>query len=267
MTSSPDIPRVKAPAGAPIPDMVQAEILNRFASAGVVIFEDLLAPSLVAQLHAAYMSASKSYHRDTTFDDALTVGDKRTMITVEVAGAFNDPQVYANPTAFPFINTLLGEDVVLGSFVAVTSLPGSGDQQLHLDTPPLFGDDAVGASVPPYCLTLVVPLVDMNARNGSTAFYPGSHRGVTDGAPDAARIAPEVPVGSALLFDARVWHGGTPNRSTAPRPVLYCTYQRSWFRDAVNFGRQVPLDIGSDELARVPKAHRHLFDWTMEPLT
>jgi ectoine hydroxylase-related dioxygenase (phytanoyl-CoA dioxygenase family) len=68
-----------------------------------------------------------------------------------------------------------------------------------------------------------------------------------------------------LLFDARVWHGGTPNRSAAPRPVLYNTYQRSWFRDTVNFLSQSPLVMDPAEWARIPDQHRFLFDWARPP--
>tara|TARA_A100001037_G_scaffold304295_1_gene340645 strand:- start:674 stop:1243 length:570 start_codon:yes stop_codon:yes gene_type:complete len=187
------------------------------------------------------------------------------MITVGVSGVFNDPLIYAHPVIFPFIQLLLGEDAILGSFVAVTSLPGSKDQELHLDTSPLYGGSDIGADIPSCCLTLVLPLVDMNWQNGSTAFYPGSRRAITADAPDGSPVAPEVGVGSALLFDARVWHGGTANRSGAPRPVLYHSHHRPWFRDSVNFGQQVPLDITAEELARGPDTHRHLFDWATEP--
>jgi ectoine hydroxylase-related dioxygenase (phytanoyl-CoA dioxygenase family) len=256
-----EIPRVKAPGGGIIPDMLHDEIARRFADAGVMIFEDVLPPALVADMHAAYSTEYQNYHQDREFADALTVGDKRTMISITVDGCFNDPMVYANPTAFPVIRKLLGGDVILGSFVSVTSLPGSQDQEPHLDMPLLFEAEHVSPELPSYSLTLVIPLVDMNATNGTTAFFPGSHKVIADDTPDISPVAPDVPVGSALLFDARVWHGGTPNRSAAPRPVLYNTYQRSWFRDTVNFLNQSPLIMDAAEWARIPEEHRVLFDW------
>ena len=70
-----------------------------------------------------------------------------------------------------------------------------------------------------------------------------------------------MPVGDALLFDCRVWHGGTANRSGAPRPVLYNSYQRPWFRDQVNFAQQEPLVIPAQEREGVPESWRYLFDW------
>lgn len=265
MTELAEIPRVKTTAGEPVPDLLVGEVLRRFNDAGVMIFDDVIPPDRVAALHGAYTKAYAEYHQDREFDDALFVGDKRTMITVGVSGVFNDPLIYAHPVLFPFVRLLLGEDVILGSFVAVTSLPGSEDQEMHLDVPLLYGVDEIGASIPSYCLTLVLPLVDMNTTNGSTMFYPGSHRAITADVPDGSPVVPEVAVGSALLFDVRVWHGGTANRSSAPRPVLYHSYHRPWFRDSVNFAQQVPLNITAEELAHVPEAHRHLFDWVTEP--
>jgi len=221
-----EIPRVKAPGGAVIPEILQDEMVRRFAEAGVMIFDDVLPASVVSGLHDAYGVTYGNYHQDREFADALAVGDKRTMITIAVDGPFNDPDLYANPTVLPLIQKLLGDDVILGSFVSVTSLPGSLDQKPHLDMPLLFEAERVGPELPSYSLTLVIPLVDMDATNGTTAFFPGSHKVIADDPPESSPVAPDVPVGSALLFDARVWHGGTPNRSEAPRPVLYNTYQR-----------------------------------------
>lgn len=74
-----------------------------------------------------------------------------------------------------------------------------------------------------------------------------------------------MPVGSVLLFDARIWHGGAPNRSNSPRPVPYNTYQRFWCRDTVNFQTQAPLHLLDAEWARIPEEHRHLFGWVQWP--
>ncbi|MDA0787608.1 MAG: phytanoyl-CoA dioxygenase family protein [Proteobacteria bacterium] len=265
MSGAIEIPRIRTPGGAVIPEVLHGEIVHRFADAGVMIFDDVWPVSQIADLHAAYSATYMYYHQDREFADALAVGDKRKMITIAIEGRFNDPDIFANPTMFPIIRKLLGDDVILGSFVSVTSLPGSLDQKPHLDMPLLFEAEGMSPELPSHSLTLVIPLVDMNATNGTTAFFPGSHKVVADEPPDRAPVAPDVLVGSALLFDARVWHGGTPNRSTAPRPVLYSTYQRSWFRDTVNFLSQSPLVMDATEWAKIPEQHRFLFDWARPP--
>lgn len=261
MSAIQDIPRIRVSQDGPLPDLVREQACRRFAEVGVMHFEEILPPAHVASLHQAYETEYAAYHRDVLHDDALNVGDRRNMITVGIAGPFNDPLVYANPSVMPVLEALLDYQVRLGSFVAVTSLPGAKDQELHVDMPFLFEDDPRGFQLPPYCLTLVVPLVPMNAQNGTTGYYPASHLTESYERPEGSPALPEVPVGDALLFDCRVWHGGTENLSNAPRPVLYNTYQRPWFRDQVNFGQQEPLVVPQAEWDRLPEEHRHLFEW------
>ncbi|MBT5571097.1 MAG: phytanoyl-CoA dioxygenase [Alphaproteobacteria bacterium] len=265
MSAVPEIPRIRATPGSPLPEMLIGLATERFNAAGVMIFEQVFTPDHVAKLNADYSARYDAYHRDIAHADALLVGDRRNMISIAVSGPVNDPVVYANPVIQPLINSLLGGDVILGSVVAVTSLPGAEDQEFHIDMPLLFGGEDVDVRVPSYCLTLVLPLVDMNAENGTTAFYPGTHKSVLDEPADLDPVFPDVPVGDAILFDARVWHYGTANVSSAPRPVFYNSYQRSWFRDVVNFGVQNPLVIADQELSQVDAAYRHLFDWTRKP--
>jgi hypothetical protein len=45
----------------------------------------------------------------------------------------------------------------------------------------------------------------------------------------------ESSPGDAIIFDFRVLHRGTANRSGQWRPVLYKTCSRSWFTDDFNF--------------------------------
>lgn len=56
--------------------------------------------------------------------------------------------------------------------MAVTSLPAAADQSVHLDMPPLFDLEPLGGGLPSYYVTLVLPLVDLNAMNGTTAYFP-----------------------------------------------------------------------------------------------
>jgi ectoine hydroxylase-related dioxygenase (phytanoyl-CoA dioxygenase family) len=49
-----------------------------------------------------------------------------------------------------------------------------------------------------------------------------------------------MPAGSFLVRDPRMWHRGTPNRSSAARPMLSLAYGRSWYRfNAVSIHRDV----------------------------
>ena len=86
---------------------------------------------------------------------------------------------------------------------------------------------------------MFVPLVDLacDASNGPTQYYPGSQNTRAD-APPAGAVAVDfggAPAGSAILFDYRILHRGLRNDTDAPRPMLYYTYGRQWFRDSTNY--------------------------------
>ena len=101
----------------------------------------------------------------------------------------------------------------------------------------------------------------MNEVHGTTALWPGSHRDETRLKKEG--IEPIVFEGSCILWDFRLWHGGTPNRSTLPRPLLYLTYCRPWFLEHMNFDlrtnpRQKPLLVKKDFLSGLSEQHRRL---------
>jgi ectoine hydroxylase-related dioxygenase (phytanoyl-CoA dioxygenase family) len=105
---------------------------------------------------------------------------------------------------------------------------------------------------------MLVPLVEMNESSGTTRTFMGSHRADFD---KSAYQDPLVPVGSCLLMDYRLLHGGLANRSSKERPILYNVYCRPWFRDDLNFRRQSAIKISDEEFGRVPEALQNLFSW------
>jgi len=136
----------------------------------------------------------------------------------------------------------------------VTALPGAEDQPIHLDHPPLFeAAPHLTNSIPPYAVTMVVPLVDIDEQTGTTAIWEGSHKKSDDQnsedrfrllsrlmqEPDYSMAARPLPrQGDVYLMDYRVIHGGLANRSQIDRPILYVVYSRPWFRDGFNFGTE-----------------------------
>jgi len=226
-----------------------------------LILKDLLPAERVTALHEAYAIEYGDIGCRSTGNHIMEVGDKRLMITLGVSGIFAAPEILAHPVALSIVSPLLGNDFILGSYVAVTSMAGAKAQRLHTDLEGLFGDDELDASVPPYSITLVIPLVGLNQVTGSTRFFPGTHRdpeaiSVPDG------IAPDLDPGDAILFDSRISHGGMANRSTAPRPIVYCTYHRAWYRDISNFRGRPAMRINQADLEAMDTNHRSLVDWT-----
>ena len=187
------------------------------------------------------------------------------MISIAVSGPVNDPAVYANPIVQPVINALLGQDVILGSVVAVTSLPEAMDQEFHIGMPLLFGEDDLGVQVPPYCLTFVVPLVDMNAK---TAPWRSIRARTNRYWKTPRHWIRSFRKYRLVMRSCSMLGSGTTAQQTNPLPrdrFSITPNQRPWFRDVVNFGQQNVLVIEDQELLRVDAAHRHLFDWTRRP--
>lgn len=179
------------------------------------------------------------------------------MVGVEVEPPFDDPHVVANPWLLELLGRLLGDRFGIHNFGCVVSLPGAAPQHLHGDHPQLFGVAEPADKV--FAITCMIPLLDLGEHAGCTAAWLGTH---TD--PDAAmrEVAGREPftytarAGDCYLMDYRLLHAGGPNRSAAPRPVLYFVYGRSWFRDVVN---EAPVVVSRERVAAMPAEMRRLF--------
>lgn len=263
-----------------LPAPIAAHAAQRFAEAGVLVVKDLLPAERISTLHDAYTAQCGDITHRSTGDHIKEVGDRRLMISLAVSGAFAAPDVFANPVALSVAGAVLGDDFILGSYVAVTSMPGAKAQRLHADQEGLFGDASLDASVPPYSITLVIPLVGLNEITGSTRFFPGTHRdpagadmpggtaqggttqdGTAQDGVAADGIAPDLKPGDAILFDSRISHGGMANQSSAPRPIIYCTYHRAWYRDVSNFRDMPAMLIDRAVLDAMNEQERALLDW------
>ncbi|MCA0302739.1 MAG: phytanoyl-CoA dioxygenase family protein [Proteobacteria bacterium] len=231
-----------------------------FIREGYVVLDHVLPRDTVEALHRAFLSDYAAFVRDAaTAGPALTVSGKRHMISLRFAGVFADPLVFANPAVVAVVHQVLEATAILEAYGCILSMPGAPAQHEHHDGPHLFGS-ALSAMLPPYALTFALPLVEMNETQGSTMLVPGSHRWQAR-RDDAATLLPVVPPGSCVLWDYRLRHYGTENRSPAPRPLLYGTYARPWYRDPVNF-RETPelerLDLPPGFVESLPEPARRL---------
>jgi ectoine hydroxylase-related dioxygenase (phytanoyl-CoA dioxygenase family) len=198
----------------------------------------------------------------------LNVGAKRTQVTVAIEGPFNSPRLYANDFILPVLKLVLGDELILGSFGAVVSLPGAPDQHAHRDHPNIYelpeteGTEAwVDILLPPYALNVIVPLVPLNATNGTTRLWVGSHLVPKNRIQQTPTVDPLADPGDCLLVDYRLLHAGTANSSSNPRPILYNMYCRPWFRDSRNYRKQQRIRISREEYSRVPPQFQQLFNW------
>ena len=186
----------------------------------------------------------------------LRVGDERVMLSVKLKGPFLNPLVYANPFLLTVLSHLLGPDMLIDSFTCVIAMPGAGEQGLHNDHPALFPvKPSLESDLPPYAITVVIPLLDLTSETGTTRLFPGTHRGGEEKSPEL----PYIGRGDGFLFDYRLRHQGTANKSDVARPVLYVSYARPWFTDVSNFKRQPRINIDREDVKRIPTEHWPLF--------
>lgn len=132
----------------------------------------------------------------------------------------------------PAVKKILGSDFAMlfcGVVLAVGGTDALGAHQAwHTDGGHLF--ESATATLPCHCLNVFVPLVDISACNGGTQFVLGSHKDPTS----TSAVCLVCKAGTAIVFDYRIVHRGSANRSSEDRPVLYFTYAKPWFKDTKN---------------------------------
>lgn len=241
--------------------MIDVEKLDRakslFAENGYIRIENLFSPEQMRAFDAQYR---KSYSRLLSETNKQ---DKRPLFTVRIEGAFNDPNLLSNPLIEPLLTHFLGKNFILAALSAVASFPGAPDQHLHRDATQLFGtDNEIDKDLPPYSMTMLVPLIDFTTETGCTRVWPRSHHlaGQENGL-KVGSLDPEVKVGSVLITDGRTLHRGAANRSDRLRPLFYMTFHRSWYRDFGGYAKRPPILMSDAEFRRMPPAAQSRVAW------
>lgn len=94
----------------------------------------------------------------------------------------------------------------------------------------------------------IVFLLDaMEPSNGCTVVVPGSHRSgeYTDRSLDDVRPV-VAKAGDLVVWDSRLWHGTTENKSGASRWALIATMARWWMKQTMDIPRGLPEEIYRD---------------------
>jgi hypothetical protein len=213
---------------------------RRFRIDGALIIEDIVDTALIAEALRVFTKAYSHYLQGCNHNDALRVGDRRLIITINLESPFDDPQLFANPYLLPVLEAALDEGFVLGALGIVCSLASAPAQHRHADGGFLFPSSGIDRLLPASAITVGIPLLEMNDVHGTTELWLGSHRDASR-VPNEEGIKPVVREGSCMLWDFRLSHCGTPNRSALPRPLLSLTYCRPWFLDHLNYGKSNPM--------------------------
>jgi ectoine hydroxylase-related dioxygenase (phytanoyl-CoA dioxygenase family) len=179
------------------------------------------------------------------------------MVSIALEPPFLDARLFAAARVMPLIRAVVGQDCVLNNLTSVVSLPGAPAQHMHKDGALLF-DATIGAPLPCHALTLVVPLIDLDEKTGTTALFPGTHRRESAQYATGPARLPRMKMGGCYVMDYRLSHQGTPNTSARPRPILYVVYSRPWFIDANNFNQIPALRASRAHLSSIGEEHHEL---------
>lgn len=239
--------------------------LNEF---GFTVLENALDPALILELRRAYFEQFGGYCEEELASIGSRVGHERWMLSLPFEPPFDAPELFAGSLIYPVLEALLGDDFVLNSYSVVTSFPGSEHQHVHRDHELLFPEDEpTSFAIPPYAITLAIPLVNLNEALGGTAVWPSSH---VSSMPILSRLKKPLPLrpqmGTAYLMDYRLLHGGEPNNGHWPRPIIYLVYARPWFSDVCNFKNHPAIRATDAALQQVPETLQHLFAGALPPV-
>ena len=194
---------------------------------GYVLLEDAMGSDLLRGLRAA-IHALFDVEGDRAGAEFKTEAHAH-----RLANLVNKGEVFRRAIVLPRmldgVRHVLGPDAKLSSLNARSADPHSDDgQPLHVDMAAL--PDERGDWV---CNTVWL-LDDFTTENGATRMVPGSHRwgqrpqdALADPkAPHPQEVLLTGPAGSIAVMNAHLWHGGTANRSSAPRLAMHAFYCR-----------------------------------------
>ena len=155
-------------------------------------------------------------------------------------------KVFEHPEVLKILDFMLlegsykdSEPYYLYNNCARNPLFGNMGQQLHSDSR-LPGIN--------YCIVanVIWALDDFTDDNGSTRIVPGSHKikqFAEDGRVYDEEIRANVSKGSAIVFDANLWHGGGANVSGQSRWALTLGYARWFIKPAFDYMENTPREI------------------------
>ena len=252
------------------------EAIRSLQVTGYVIFEQVLDASRVQQLHSTFMDIFNRYVAEIGDNRGK---QRQGGVPLPVEGVFAEPDLIGNPMVISLLERLLGPDLVCSYFASDTPLPGSEYQPVHRDGKELFPgvpvtlppymfelnvplvdfreDNGPVEVWPRTHLLSDFPLLKQqrdelraghgelkvttsNGRPVSILASEHRHSDIQDFASSLPGQKVLMPAGSFLVRDPRMWHRGTPNRSSAARPMLSLAYGRSWYRfNAITVDRSV----------------------------
>ena len=231
--------------------MILEQLKNDIENNGYVVLENLISPeecsNLKELLENDYLKYS-SKHATNKNNSTHNLADKSKEKVVYNLHNKNLSwyKLFEHPKVLEILDFLLlegsyenSEPYYLSNISARCPLKGNPGQQLHLDSR-LPGIN--------YCIVANVLWVldDFTNQNGATRIVPGSHKYNTfteNGKVYENEILVTAKKGSAIIFNANIWHGGGPNLDGKSRWALALSYSRWFIKPAFDFMKNTPKEI------------------------
>lgn len=110
---------------------------------------------------------------------------------------------------------------------------------LHIDSfIPYQGEEVIA-------MQMVIVLEDMSIENGCTVVIPGSHQ-IGEYA-DNTKFNDATPLllkaGDIAIWDSRIWHGTTNNKTKDTRWTIIATFTRWWIKQHFDITKALPEEI------------------------
>ncbi len=191
---------------------------------GYLLLPGLMPPELLAAARSRVDELFQEEGAQAGSEFKQEPGARRLANLVNKGRLFEEAIV--TPRVLEAVEAVLGPRFKLSSFnVRSTNPHAEADQPLHADSGAVA--DELGYSV---CNSIWM-LDDFTPENGATRMVPGSHRWRRLPEPEfyAPHPAQQLVLGRAgdvVVMNAHMWHGGTANRTDAPRRAMHVYYTR-----------------------------------------
>src|SRR5262249_9398731 len=95
---------------------------------GALILEDIVDTALILEERQTLIKKYDRYFDGQKHNDALEVGERRQMITLDLEPPFNRRELIANSWLCPVLHAAFEDDFILDAYGVVCSLPGAPRQ-------------------------------------------------------------------------------------------------------------------------------------------
>jgi ectoine hydroxylase-related dioxygenase (phytanoyl-CoA dioxygenase family) len=191
---------------------------------GYVVLESLLNPDAIAALE----DALEPFEQGRPMGRNAFEGERsRRVYSLAAKGEVFLP-VVEHPRLVELLDRLLLPNWLLSTYQSIRLYPGERAQAWHTD-------DAFYLIPRPrgrLGVSTIWALEDFTEANGATQVIPGSHLWAGEHPDDRPHevVSAVMPAGSAIVFDAALWHRGGENRSAGTRLALSPQYCQPWLR-------------------------------------